>query len=225
MDFRALAKKLTPQRIGVLIGLVVLIGALAWLYHQIDVAALHARAGELNGPAVFGALTILPLLAFPVSVMHAIAGVRFGLVLGIPLVALSILLQLLLAFWLVKTMPNFFQKRLKRIRQRIPKGAHGPVTLFTMLLPGAPYFTQIYVLPLIGVPLRTFVLYSLPINIVRSLAGVIFGEMSDNLTLPRLAGFAVYNVCVISACAWSFRHLQARLQGPQPAAGGPMPRA
>ena len=224
MHLRAAAKKLSRRQIiGLAGGLAALI-TIGCLYRQIDLAALHRRAEELNGPGVFLAITLLPLVCFPVSVMHAVAGVRFGLALGIPLVACSILLQLLLSYLLVKLLPNFFSKHFDRLRRRLPHVAHGPLTLFTMLLPGMPYFAQIYVLPLVGVPLRTYLLYSLPITVARSLIGILFGHLSDHLTPLKLSGFAAYTIGITLACAWSFRRLQKTLKDQPVAADDPKPR-
>jgi uncharacterized membrane protein YdjX (TVP38/TMEM64 family) len=225
MNLRAAVKQLTRRQIICLTASVAALIVIACLYRRIDVEALHRRAEELNGPSVFIAITLLPLVCFPVSVMHAIAGVRFGLALGIPLVACSICLQLLLAYLLVRLLPDFFSRHFDKLRRRLPHAAHGPLTLFTMLLPGMPYFAQIYVLPLVGVPLRIYLAYSLPINIARSLIGVLFGHLSDHLTPLRLSGFVVYTIVITLACAWSFRRLQRKLKDRPAAADGPKPRA
>lgn len=194
--------------------------AVTLLYRQIDVAAVHRRAEEINGVLVFALMTLLPLVGFPVSILHAVAGVRFGLPLGIPLVALSIVLQMLLSYAIVQLAPGFFARRLEPIRRRLPKAAHTPLTQFTMLLPGVPYFAQNYVLPLAGVPLGTYLLWGVPIHIARSIVGIAFGDMSDDLTPARLTGFAVYFVVVTAGCAWTFRRLQARMKDQRPKAGG-----
>jgi uncharacterized membrane protein YdjX (TVP38/TMEM64 family) len=212
--------KFSRRQIVTAAGVAVACIGIAIFYRHIDLAEIHARAERLNGPAVFAAIVVLPLVGFPVSVMHAVAGLRFGFALGIPLVALSTVAQLLLAFSLVKLLPNFFQRRFDRLHRRLPRAAHRPLTIFTMLLPGVPYFAQIYVLPLAGVPLRIFLLYGLPINFARSIAGVLFGDLSDRLTPWRLAGFVVYTIAVTAACAWSFRRLQERLKVPRATAGG-----
>jgi len=199
--------------------------ALVLVYRQIDVAALHRRAEGVNGVVVFALMTLLPLVGFPVSVTHAVAGVRFGLPLGIALVSLSIVLQLLASYALVKAAPRFFAQRLASLRARLPRTAHTPLTLFTMLLPGVPYFAQNYVLPLAGVPLGTYLRWSIPIHIARSIVGIAFGDMSGDLTPARLAGFAAYAVFITVACTWSFRRLQRRMKDPPPVAGGPRPSA
>lgn len=181
---------------------------LVLVYRHLDLEAIHAKAESVNGGVVFAAMAVLPLVGFPVSVVHAVAGLRFGLGLGCLLVAVCTLLQLLAAYGLVKLMPGFFERKLEPLRRRIPNGAHSPVTLFTMLLPGVPYFSQIYVLPLIGVPLRTFLMWSLPISVARSIVGVTFGDIVDHLTPLKLAGFGCYLVGIILLCAFAFRKLR-----------------
>ncbi len=216
-------KRLTPKQY-LLIGLGVLVViAVMMLYRQIDIEALHRRAESLNGVAVFAAMVVLPLAGFPVTVVHAVAGVRFGIGPGCALVALATFLQLLAAYGLVKLAPGFFARRLAPLRKRLPKGTHTPVTLFTMLLPGVPYVGQIYVLPLVGVPLGTYLLWSFPINVSRSVVGVTFGELSDELTPLRMAGFVVYFLVITATCAWAFRSLRRRMKEAENAPGQPTP--
>lgn len=202
------------------LGLVALV-VLMFVYREIDIEAVHRKANEFNGVVVFALMVILPLLGFPVSVVHAVAGLRFGLVTGFELVAAATFLQLLIAYGLVKLAPGFFARRLEPLRKRLPEGAHTPVTLFTMLLPGVPYFAQLYVLPMIGVPLGTYLLWSLPINILRSLVGVTFGGLAEHMTPLRLAGFGLYTVTITLVCLWAFKRLRRvmKLTQPDPMSG------
>lgn len=213
------------RKIIIAVSILVACVAFALLYRQIDIPALHARAQEINGGLVFVLITVLPLIGFPVSICHAIAGVRFGLGWGLALVAGSIVLQLLASYALVKAAPNFFTKRLARFRDRVPKGAHTPVTQFTMLLPGVPYFAQNYVLPLIGVPLATYLLWGSLIHMLKSIIGVLFGEMSADLTPGRIAIFVAYAIFITLTTAWTFRRLQERMKGQPPRANGRKRRA
>ena len=203
--------RLTPkQYLFIGLGTVVMV-CVTLFYRRIDLMALHHRAAGLSGFWVFVAMVALPLVGFPVVLMHAVAGLRFGVGLGGVLVALATLLQLLAAYGLVKLAPGFFARRLEPLRNRLPAGAHASLTLFTMLLPGVPYFAQIYVLPLVGVPLRTFLRWSLPINIARSMVGVTFGDVSGDLTPLRLAGFAGYFVVITVVCCRAFRRLRRQM--------------
>jgi uncharacterized membrane protein YdjX (TVP38/TMEM64 family) len=210
----------TPRKI--LVGILIIAGlvGLTLLYRQIDVEALHRRAEGLNGVMIFVLMTVLPLAAFPVSICHAIAGVRFGMGWGLVLVSISIVLQLLASYALVKAAPKFFAVRLEPWQTRLPKGAHTPVTQFTMLMPGIPYFVQNYILPLIGVPLRPYLIWAGIIHILKSIVGIAFGHMSADLTAPRIAGFVAYSIFITVATAYAFRRMQAQMRTPLPTAGG-----
>lgn len=216
--------KITGRQWRLLAIIVIVFLLLALLYRQIDVPALHDRAARINGPLVFILLTVLPLLGFPVSVLHAAAGVRFGLAWGFALVAASIFLQLLAAHQIVRLAPDFFARKLNALRRRLPNAAHQPLTIFTMLLPGAPYSAQIYVLPLVGVPLDVYLTWSLPINVARSIVGIAFGEFSDRFTPWTIAAFVLYGVTIMTLSAWSFQRLRKKLAvDPPPVADGPTP--
>ena len=215
------------DRRKIIAGIVIVLACigLALLYRQVDVEALHERAKGLNGGLIFALVTLLPLVGFPVSVLHAIIGVRFGIGLGLLLVSVSIVLQTLLSYAIVRSAPQFFGRRLQPVRDRLPDAAHTPLTQFTTLLPGVPYFLQNYVLPLVNVPVRTALLWAVPIHILRSIIGIVFGEMSADLTPLRVAGFVLYAIAITVTCAWAFRRLQARIRDQRPKAGGRRRRA
>ncbi len=204
---------------AIIVGVLLLAG-LVVLSQQVDVEDVHAFTERQDSWLVFVLITVLPLLGFPVSVLHVVAGMRWGPQVALPLVALSIVIQLLASYALVRLFRPLFEKRLARFREKIPKGAHGPVSLFTALLPGVPYFIKNYVLPLIGIPLPTYLLWCLPLHVLRSSVAVIFGDQSDQLTPGRIAGFAVYFILITLSCAWVFRRIRAEVADPSPAADG-----
>ncbi len=196
----------------------VALAAIALLYHQVDLATVRTEAARLPGGIAFLLLVVLPLVGFPASVLHVAAGVRFGIPLGLALVWLSILLQLLASYALVHWRRRFFERRFKWIRAKIPKGSHVPVTVFTMLIPGAPYFAQNYTLPLIGVPLRIFLGICLPMHSARSAIAVIFGGQSHQLTPGRILLMLAYVAVILTASWWALRRLKTTL-GDQPLGG------
>jgi len=205
---------LTPRRLAIALAVLAVVVAFGWFRDQLGLRNLHDHATEFDGFLVFAALVLLPLLAFPVSVMHAMAGAKFGLPLGIALVGVSIVLQVFACYGIVRLFPKFFARRFAWLRKKLPPGTHRSLTLFALLLPGAPYFAQNYVLPVAGVPFRVAFRYSLPINFCRSIVGVIFGEWSGNLTGGRMAVFAIYTAAITLACGLAFRRLRAQLQNP-----------
>jgi uncharacterized membrane protein YdjX (TVP38/TMEM64 family) len=187
------------------------------LYRLIDIEAVHAYAGRLNAGVAFALLVVLPLAGFPVSVLHVVAGMRFGTGLGMVLVGVSILLQLLASYGLVYLFRDKFAQRLKNVRQRIPRGAHGATCLFTMLVPGVPYFAKNYVLPLLGIPLRTYLLICLPVHVIRSAVAVIFGDKSDDLTPARITALVIYIVVMLATSWWLLKRVRSQMG---PAAAG-----
>jgi len=192
------------------------------LYRQIDVGQVHASAERFNGVAAFALLAVLPLAGFPASILHVAAGMRFGSGLGLLLVAASILFQLLASHAIVHLWRRRLARRawVQRLRRRIPRGAHASLCVFAVLLPGAPYAGINYVLPLIGVPLRTYLLCCLPLHTFRATVTVFLGDHSDHLTGARLAWLVGYALLILGASWWMFQRLRNQLGDPPARAGG-----
>lgn len=195
-----------------IVAAVLLLGGLALLSSRVDVEQVHERTQALNGAAVFALVVLLPLLGFPVSVMHVLAGIRWGTGVGFALVVASILLQLLASYGLVHLARPLFERKLQPVLRRLPDGEHGALCAFTLLLPGVPYFLKNYALPVARVPLLPYLLWCFPIHAVRASIAVFFGDASDQLTPPRIAGIALYAITITLLCAWAFRRLRRQLQ-------------
>lgn len=209
-------------------GVVLIVAACgALLYSQLDIRAVQAQAARLPAPMAFALLLVLPLIGFPASVLHVAAGIRFGAALGLALVALSIAVQITVSYAIVQRWrPRFERARwLARLRKRIPTGAHRSVTVFTVLLPGAPYSAINYSLPLLGVPLSTLLLCGLPIHTLRSTVTVVFGDQIGQLTATRLSILLVYALLILGTSWWTYRRMQSQFEDPPPMAGDRKQRA
>jgi uncharacterized membrane protein YdjX (TVP38/TMEM64 family) len=206
---------------GKIVCFALVLGVIAALvYSRIDLRRIHEQAAGFNGGLAFALLVVLPLVGFPASLLHLAAGIRFGAVLGLTLVSFSILLQLLASYGIVRLWRPWFEQArwLKKIRARIPHGAHAGVCVVTVLLPGAPYAAVNYVLSLMGVSLRTFILCAWPLHTLRSTITVLFGDQSAHLTAARLAVLMAYALTIFAASWWTYRRLQARFEGRRPTA-------
>lgn len=201
---------------------VVAIALIALLHGRINAAAIHAYAARLNGGAAFALLVVLPLVGFPASVLHVAAGVRFGLALGLGLVAASIGLQLLASYALVHCFRDRFAHRFERLRRRIPRGAHASICIFAVLLPGAPFAAVNYVLPLVGVRLRTYLLCCWPLDILRSTVTVLLGDQAGRFTPVRLLVLGAYALVLTAASWWLYHRVRRQLEGQQPREDGRM---
>jgi uncharacterized membrane protein YdjX (TVP38/TMEM64 family) len=195
---------------AIIVGVVVCVAA-GLLSRKFDLQTVREYAEGLNAVVAFILLTLLPLVGFPVTVLHVVSGMRFGVPLGFTLVAISILLQLLLSYALVYFFRGVFARRLGPIGKKIPRTAHGTMCLFTMLLPGVPYFAKNYVLPFLGVPLRTYLLVCLPVHIARSIVALVLGGESDDLSPGKIAGLVVYYAVTAGVSWWMFRRLRSQI--------------
>lgn len=195
-------------------------GAWALAARGVDMHTIHDQAARLNGFLAFGLLILLPLGGVPIAVLHFAMGVRFGIVLGLALVAISIPLQLLAFYGLVRWQKDFFRDKFKALRGRVPPNAREAATIFTLLIPGAPFFAQNYALALMGVPFRTCLKWALPLHFLRATMTVILGDQSDQLTPGRIAGLGLYALLLLAASWWSYRRLQTRLTGRSRAGSG-----
>lgn len=199
------------HRKPIIIGVLAAVGlALAW--GRVDVEMLQDWTADLPGWAVIAGLILLPLVGCPVSPLIVLVSMRFGLAGGFAATAAAIVAQHTLAWALVRIAPAFFAQRLSGIRQRIPDGAHAEITVFTALLPGAPYWSQLYVLPLIGVPWFKLMLVASPVHMVRSVSGIVFGQVMTHLTIGWMIVLGVYIAALISCCLWAGRRLRRRFK-------------
>jgi uncharacterized membrane protein YdjX (TVP38/TMEM64 family) len=208
------------RKVAIFVAIFAAIGGLFAYYGDID--AVHAAADRLNPIVAFALLVLLPLVGFPASILHVVAGIRFGGKLGLLLVSASILLQLLASYAIVRIWRDRLDRSrwLKQVRARLPEGTHSSICIFAVLLPGAPYAAINTVLPLIGVPLRTYVLCCWPIHTLRSTITVFFGDQSDRLTPSRLAVLALYALAIFAVSWWMYRRVKTQLGGQPSGADG-----
>lgn len=211
---------LTPRRIALLVAVALGLVAFIVFRDQLNLRNLHAHALELNPGMVLLSLFTLPLVGFPVSIMHAVTGAKFGMPLGMTFVGLSIAFQLFASYGIVRLWPHFFAERFAWLRKKLPPATHRSLVLFTLLLPGAPYFAQNYTLAIARVPFWLFFRFAFPIAFGRSMIGVIFGEWSGHLTPGRIAFFVIYTATIMLICGLAFRRLRAQLRNPPRAGNG-----
>lgn len=203
-----------------------LAGGIFVVVRWVDLSAVREWIVGLDPVVLIVLLILLPLVGFSVRLLHIAAGIRFGATWGMVIVSASILIQLLASFAIVRRWGERFERMrwVQRLRERIPQGAHGGVTLVALLLPGAPFTAINYVLPLVGVPLRTFLLTAWPIHTLRSTVSVVFGEVSAELTPAKVAWLAAYALAMAGASWWTYRRIQSRSETRRPAEDDRTPR-
>lgn len=182
--------------------------AISLLWGRIDIADLHARARQWPGVAVIAATTVLPLIGFPVSWLHLVAGVRFDFAGGMLVVAVTSVLHHVLGWALTRMLPAHFFRRLEPWRQRLRGAGHRDATLLCCLLPGMPYTVQLYLMPLLGVPFSLMFGLSAALHTARAVVTILLGDISDNLTPAKIAVLAIYYCVLFAGSALALRGLR-----------------
>lgn len=131
---------------------------------------------ENTHPALFISLmTFLPLFGFPISLFLITAGVKFGIIWGLLVSALTMLFHVIASFaiarYLFKQHIEALVAKTKYTIPQVPEEKILPFALIFTAVPGLPYTLKNYVLAVAGVPFR----YFLPIAWgVQWIMGVVF---------------------------------------------------
>jgi hypothetical protein len=79
--------------------------------------------------------------------------------------------------------------------------------------PGMPYTVQLYLLPVMGAPLRVLCLVSVPLHTMRATVTILLGHLSDDLTAGRIVAIGAYYLVIVAACTLALRRLRRSLAG------------
>lgn len=210
--FRLGPVAVTSRLLGRAAILVVVLIALSLVWGRLDPEDLHARAKALPAAAVIAAISALPLVGFPVSWLHLIAGVRFDFWGGMAVVAATSVLHHLLGWALVRVLPGCLLRRLAPWREKLRGAGHRDATLLCCLLPGMPYTVQLYLLPLIGTPPHLLFGMSSALHTARAVVTILLGDMSDRLTAGRVGALAGYYAPLFTVSVFSLRNLRRTLR-------------
>lgn len=183
--------------------------SVAW--GRLSINQVHQQAEQVPALMAFALMVVLPLAGCPATLVNLGAGVRFGIAGGLPLVALAVMIHQLIAFQLVRWKPAMFGHLVDPIRRRLPKGSHGSVAVFSALLPGIPYWMQVYAMPLMGLPLKTVLICCVPLHTIRSMIALIGGDISDHPSAGWLVGLGIYAIILMSVCIYAGRRIRQKV--------------
>lgn len=203
-----------PRRRVLLILLAVVVIAAVWFGGRgVDLGRFHAWMQRLPAAGVAGLVALLPLVGFPISALHLAAGLRFDFGAALALVAAATLGQHVVAWALVRALPARFFVRLEPWRKKLAGAGHRQAAVLCCLLPGMPYTVQLYLLPVMGAPLRVLCLVSVPLHTARASVTILLGNISDHLSAGRVAALVVYYLLVFAICGVALRRLRRALAG------------
>ena len=162
------------QRILAVALLAVVVGVIALIFTSglMDVIAVVVLGLREAGPLIFFlAMALLPAFGFPLLAFTLAAGPVFGPTLGPAWVVVwsiaAVVANLLLTYWLAhRALRPFLGWLLKYFGIPLPKNpgtGAWQITWIVRLTPGPPFWVQSYLLGLIRVPLRPYLVVSVAI--------------------------------------------------------------
>jgi len=173
--------------------------------------AWKQRAGPLP---FFGALAILPALGFPTTPFYLMAGVTFGTGMGLIGSALSLLVNLVLSYWIAQSgLRPLFEKLLARTRYDLPVIKPGQEQMFTLLvkiMPGVPTFAKNYFISLSGIPFPIYFAISFAVSFTYGAAFIVLGDSLYDKDFTQ-AAWALLALALLGLGFWWFRRRSKRL--------------
>lgn len=188
--------------------LLALAGLIYWGVHAYDpVDGLKTAVYDLvavvrseqTSPATFFALmAVLPILGFPISVFLVVAGLKFGLLVGLAVSAAVMPIHLAAAYLLAGRLLHDPIRRLAvKIGYEIPRVPDASAASFTFVffaVPGIPYALKNLLLPLGGIPFR---LYFITGWIVQWVMGIPFMGVGDGVARMNPYMLGVFVVLMV----------------------------
>ncbi len=135
---------------------------------------------QTNPLVFFGLFAILPALGCPISPFYLIAPGLYALKWNALGFGLAIGLNISLGYWIASGfMKPLAEKMVARVGQKVPQvsgSEAAKITLAVRFTPGVPFCLKNYLLGLAGVPYRTYLWASWPVELAWALAIVTLGD-------------------------------------------------
>ena len=136
---------------------------------------------EATGPAIFfAAMVLLPIGPIPLSAFYLLGPILYGLGPFMAGTAIALVFNMSIAYWVASgALRPLVEKLFARLGRGVPelkihRASH--VIIIVRVTPGIPYFIQNLSLGLAGVPFRSYLLISWPIQMGWALAFGVLGE-------------------------------------------------
>lgn len=129
---------------------------------------------------VFIALTlVLPLSGIPLSYIMILAGIKFGTLMGVILLALILPFQLILMYYLgrypARNGVNWLFRNTKYTLPMLPQKHHHLYAIAVVIFPGLSYALKQYGLAITGIPFRIYMAVSFPLTFLLVTPFVVLG--------------------------------------------------
>lgn len=150
---------------------------------------------------VFIALTlVLPLSGIPLTYIMILAGIKFGALFGVILLALILPFQLILMYYLgrypARNGVNWLFRNTRYTLPTLPQKHHHLYTIAVVIFPGLSYALKQYGLAVTGIPFRIYMAVSLPLTFLLVMPFVVLGGAAVEYN-PLLLGGAIAGIIAL----------------------------
>jgi len=197
---RGILNRQTPGLI-MLLAIAALIIALLNIY---DISAMMDNLRQYlsyTPTFVFIALTlVLPLSGIPLTYIMILAGIKFGALFGVLLLALILPFQLVLMYYLgrypARNGVNWLFRNTKFTLPTLPQKHHHLYAIAVVIFPGISYALKQYGLAITGIPFRIYMAVSLPLTFLLVMPFVVLGGAAMEYN-PLLFGGSVAGIIAL----------------------------
>ncbi len=201
------------------------VAAVAWilLFTRFDWHAALDFVAALRPVPLIVAMSLLPLIGFPILPVYLAAGVRFGALLGGVVVTLATVVHLLGSYLLFRTI---LRRPIERWLARwhahlphIPRDEEAAIALIIALVPGLPYVARNYLLAATGIRLSMYFWVCLPIHVAKSYVSILLGDVGADADVGRLVvigSIELTKLAIVAGVIWWLRRHHLRLHGHDP---------
>lgn len=189
----------------------VMLGAGLYLFYRMDfdVAKVFESRHHVSGWMFVAAMSVLPVVGFPIAAFYLFAGVAFGFWEGLLYCIISLAINMSLSYFVARyCLRDVLLALLKKSGYSLPELSEVNEFRFTFLLrtiPGPPFPVQNYLLSLLGIRFPVYISISLLAQGVIA-AGMVAcgGALPESITMGHvLVGMALLSVLIgIKALLW-----------------------
>jgi uncharacterized membrane protein YdjX (TVP38/TMEM64 family) len=182
--------------------------ALLWAWREWDQDAFFAWQREAGPVPFFAALAVLPALGVPTTPFFMLAGMTFGVTVGLVGTAASLAVNMMLCFWIAHSgLREWLRRLLARWGKELPRMEPKQALRFAILVklaPGVPTFVKQYALGLSGLKVVPYFLVSFLITMPYAATFVVLGESVFDFDWQQAVGALVVLV-LLSAALYALR--------------------
>ncbi|MFP4483209.1 MAG: hypothetical protein ACLFN0_10550, partial [Thermovirgaceae bacterium] len=144
-------------------------------------------SGSMSPHFFIGAMLVLPVFGFTISVFLVLGGMKFGVIPFILIWVVILPLHVLAAYFIARRVRTPLTEFIcHRMGFRVPNVPQEHVAKFSFLFlafPGLPYAAKNYILPLAGVPFRYSVIMNTVVQGLVGLPFIILGKSAADINL------------------------------------------